>query len=175
MDEKDFNIRAKVIKEIFGDESKIVASVDAEELDIDRNIHQGGDIFITSDGKFIDLEFQTVDFTPEELAKYVEFAEELYEKYGKNISVYLICPNNINVYLREFEIPSKSDFTIKLACIPEDPCEIILNGIKTKIEDDEILDKDDLNLLGELHDMCEKKDKKYYLTQYIKIVNRLHY
>ena len=87
MKENDYNIRTKVIKETFDDDSHIVSSIDAKELEIDSSVHQGGDIFITSDGKFIDLEFQNEDFTAEELAKYIEFAEELYEKHGKRISI----------------------------------------------------------------------------------------
>ena len=70
MKEKDFDIKTKVIKETFDDNSHIVSSIDPNELEIDSNIHQGGDIFITSTGEFIDLEFQDVDFTAEELAKY---------------------------------------------------------------------------------------------------------
>lgn len=172
MKEKDFDIRTKVIKETFDDNSHIVSSIDAQELGIDSNIHQGGDIFITSTGEFIDLEFQDVDFTAEELAKYMEFAEELYEKYGKRISIYILCPKNINVNVKEFEIYSNAPFTIKLACINEDPCEIILTHIKEKMKK-ETLDANDIMMLARLPGMCQKEDRKYYLTEYIRIVSRL--
>ncbi len=173
MKENDYNIRTKVIKETFDDDSHIVSSIDAKELEIDSSIHQGGDIFITSDGEFIDLEFQNEDFTAEELAKYIEFAEELYEKHGKRISIYILCPKNINVNVREFDIYSNAPFTIKLACINEDPCEIILNHIKTKMRNGEILDVTDMMMLAKLPKMCRKEDKKYYMTEYIRIANRL--
>lgn len=172
MEENDFNIRTKVIKETFDDNSHIVSSVNAEELGIDGNIHQGGDIFITSTGEFIDLEFQNVDFTAEELAKYMEFAEELYEKYGKRISIYILCPKNINVNVREFDIYSNAPFTIKLACINQDPCEIILDHIKEKMKN-ETIDVNDIMMLARLPEMCRKEDRKYYLTEYIRIVNGL--
>lgn len=173
MKEKDFDIKTKVIKETFDDNSHIVSSIDSNELEIDSNIHQGGDIFITSTGEFIDLEFQDVDFTAEELAKYMEFAEELYEKYGKRISIYILCPKNINVNVREFDIYSNAPFTIKLACINEDPCEIILDHIKTKMRNGEILDVNDMMMLAKLPKMCRKEDRKYYMTEYIRIANRL--
>ncbi|WP_295610164.1 hypothetical protein [uncultured Methanobrevibacter sp.] len=172
MKEKDFDIKTKVIKETFDDNSHIVSSIDSNELEIDSNIHQGGDIFITSTGEFIDLEFQDVDFTAEELAKYMEFAEELYEKYGKRISIYILCPKNINVNVKEFEIYSNAPFTIKLACINEDPCEIILTHIKEKMKK-ETLDANDIMMLARLPGMCQKEDRKYYLTEYIRIVSRL--
>ena len=172
MKEKDFDIKTKVIKETFDDNSHIVSSIDPNELEIDSNIHQGGDIFITSTGEFIDLEFQDVDFTAEELAKYMEFAEELYEKYGKRISIYILCPKNISVNVREFDIYSNAPFTIKLACINEDPCEIILTHIKEKMKK-ETLDANDIMMLARLPGMCQKEDRKYYLTEYIRIVSRL--
>ena len=175
MKKKDFDIRTKVIYETFDDERKIVSSIKAEELNIDENIHQGGDIFITSEGEFIDLEFQFVDFTEDELVKYAEFAEELYEKSQKKVSIYILCPKDINVCVRECEIKSDATFTIKLACIQENPCEIILNGIKAKLKANEKLDSDDLNELSMLQVMCKKEDRNYYRREYIKIINRLEY
>lgn len=175
MNKKDFNIRAKVIKETFNDKRKITSSIKAEELKIDEDIHQGGDIFITSDGEIIDLEFQMVDFTEDELVKYAEFAENLYEQSGKEVSIYLICPNDVNVCVRECEIKSDATFTIKLACIQEDPCEIILNGIKAKLNSNEMLDGDDLHALSMLQVMCKKEDRNYYRREYFKIINRLQY
>ena len=103
MKKNEFNIRENVIKETFNDNRKIVSSVDAEELKIDENIHQGGDIFITSDGDFIDLEFQIQDFTEDELVKYVELAEELSEEYGSEVSIYILCPKDINVCVNQIQ------------------------------------------------------------------------
>ena len=161
------------IKETFDDDSHIVSSIDAKELEIDSSIHQGGDIFITSDGKFIDLEFQMEDFDENELVKYVEFAEALYEKHGKQVSIYIICPKDINISVKEFEIKSRADFMIRLASIQEDPCKIVLKVIKDKIKNGETLTGDDLHALSMLHIMCEPKDRKYYLREYFKIVNEL--
>lgn len=157
MKENDFNIRKNVIEETFDDNRKIVSSVEGEELNLDGNVHKGGDIFITSEGEFIDLELQTEDYTEEEHAKYIEFAEELYEKYGKKVSIYILCPKNVNVCVREFEIPSSANFNIKIACISEDSCKIILNSIKTKYRTGKMLTEDDLMALGKLHEICKKK------------------
>lgn len=155
MNQNDLNIRKNVIKKTFHDNRTIVSSANIEELNIAEGIHQGGDIFITSDGELIDLEFQLQDFTEDELNKYVDLAEELYDKYGSKVSVYIICPKDINVCVRESEIKSNADFTIKLACIAEDPTEIILNGIEAKIKANEVLDVDDLFAL-----LCLLKNNK---------------
>lgn len=175
MKEKSFKIRKNVIRETFNDESKIVSSVDAEELAIDKDIHQGGDIFITSKGEFIDLELQDEDFTEDELVKYVELAEGLYEEYGSKVSIYILCPRDINVCVKEFRIKSDADFTIKLACIDEDPCEAMLDYYKSKIRANEPLNKDDMDILESLPMRCKKEKRNYYRREIFKIMNRSHY
>ena len=74
------------------------------------------------------------DFDENELVKYVEFAENLFEKHHKSVSIYIICPDDINVCVRECEIKSEAFFTIKLAKVNENPARIILSMIKQKIE-----------------------------------------
>lgn len=172
---KDFNLSVNVIKETFDDDSNIVSSVKVGDLKIDCNIPKDSDIFITSNGDFIYLEFQQKNFTEEELAKFIEFAEEIYEKYGQKISIYILCPKNIDVCVREFEILSEASFTIKLACIDEDPCQIILDEIKDKIRANQRPDDEDIKKLAKLHNWCRAEDRHYYLMEYIKIVNRLHH
>ncbi|MBQ6098366.1 MAG: hypothetical protein IJL02_00700 [Methanobrevibacter sp.] len=175
MDRKDYEVRTKVIRETFNDERQLICIEDKDELKLDENVYSGGDIFITDDGEFIDLEFQTKDFDENELVKYVELAENLYEKHGKNITIYLICPKGINVSVRECDIKSEATFTIKLACIPEDPCEMVLKHIKDKIKRNEILNGDDLHALSMLQVVCRKEDRNYYRREYFKIINRLQY
>lgn len=175
MNKKDFKIRTEIIKETFKDTRNIKCHIPTDELELDENIHQEGDFFLTDDGEFIDLEFQLMDFREEELVKYVELAENLYEKYGKTVSIYIICPKDINVYVKECELMSDADFTIRLACVDQDPCKIILNGIKEKIKKHEIINEDDLHALSMLPVMCKKEERNYYRLQYIKIVNHLHF
>lgn len=174
MNTKEFNIRTSIIRETFKDPRKIVASATAEELGINDEIHHEGDFFITSEGKIIDLELQSEDFTEYELVKYIELAEHLYEKYGKEVSIYIICPKEINVYVKEEEILSEADFTIKLACSQVDSCEVILDAIKNKIRNHEILDEDDWYNLRHLQIMCEKSKRNYYRLEYLKIRNKYY-
>ena len=173
MNKEDFKIRAKVIREAFDDTRAIKCPTPETVSQLDEDIHQGGDLFTTEDGEFIDLEFQMNDFDERELAKYVEFAEALYEKHERRVSIYIICPKDVNVSVRECEIKSRADFIIRLACIGEDPCKIVLNAIKNKLRDGEMLDGDDLYALSMLHVMCNPKDRKYYLIEYFKIINEL--
>lgn len=173
MNKKDFKIRTKVIRETFFDTRKIKCETPPEIRKVDDDIHPGGDVFTTEEGDFIDLEFQMDDFDIDELIKYVEFAEELYKKHQKHVAIYIICPQNVNVSVKECEIKSEADFTIKLACVAEDPCEIVLNVIKNKVKNGEILDGDDLHALAMLPVMCEEKKRNHYRREYFKIMNML--
>ena len=175
MNKKDFDIRTKIIRETFNDDRPIKCQTPEDVRKLDEGVHPGGDIFTTENGEFIDFELQLNDFDEAELTKYIEFAENLYEKHHKHVSVYLLCPKNVDVSVRECTIKSESDFTIKLACSQEDPCHLILNGIKNKLKNNEILDGDDLHALAVLPVMCEKEERNYFRLEYLKIINQYLY
>ena len=52
---------------------------------------------------------------------------------------------------------------------------MILDKIKNKMKNNEILDSDDMNALLMLPVMCEKKDRHYYRKESIKILNEINY
>ena len=83
MKEEDIKIRIKTIRKVFKDTRELEYVPYEPEMD--------GDLFTTTDGEIVYLDIQTVDFDAEELANYAEIAEELYEKYQKLVSIYLIC------------------------------------------------------------------------------------
>lgn len=173
MNNEEFNIRVNVIQKTFNDMRKIKCITPENIRKVDENIYPGGDIFTTEEGDFIDLEFQIDDFDEEELVKYVELAETLYEKHQKHVAIYIICPNTINVSVTECPILSEADFTIKLACIDEDPCEIILRMIKNKIKNEETLDSNDIHALELLPLKCRPEKRNYFRKEYFKIMNEL--
>ena len=173
MNREEYNIRTKIIEKTFNDNRKIKYLTPEHLRAVDGDIYPGGDIFTTENGDLIDLEFQITDFDEYELVKYVELAEALYEKNGCHIAIYIICPNNVNVYVKEGEIMSQADFTIKLACINEDPCKIILKAIKYKISNNELLNGDDLHALSMLQSVCKKEERNYYRREYFRIINRI--
>lgn len=175
MDKKDFEMRTRIIKETFKDDRPIKCQTPEDVRKLDEDVHPGGDIFTTEDGEFIDFELQLNDFDEAELTKYIEFAENLYEKHHKHVSVYLLCPKNVEVSVRECTIKSESDFTIKLACSQESPCHILLAGIKNKLKEAEVLDVEDFYILAHLPVWCDRKDRNYFRMEYLKIINRHFY
>lgn len=175
MNENDCKLSAKFIRKTFNDERKIKCRVTAEELQIDEDVYPGGDIFKTEDGDFIDLEFQKKDFDEEELVKYVELTEDIYEKHHRHISIYVVCPNDINVCVREFTIKSEADFTIKLAKIDENPAEYILKKVKRKLRNGETLSEDDIDELENSPMLYKRKDRHAHRLEVFKILNRIRY
>ena len=151
MNNTDFDIKTKLIKETFNDEINIKYDLSEKEPQIVN------------------------DFDVEQLTQYIEFAETLYEKEKKSVSIYLFCPPNVNVCVKECELRSEADFRIKLARIEKNPCSMILDKIKNKMKNNEILDSDDMNALLMLPVMCEKKDRHYYRKESIKILNEINY
>ncbi len=173
MNDNEFKMKIEMIKKYFNDNRKIKCMPSADILSLDEDVHQGGDIFLTENDEFIDLEFQLEDFDEVELAKYIGFAENLYEKHQKIVSVYLICSKNVNVTVKEQSIKSESDFTIKLYCSQHDPCKMILNLIKNKISRNERLTSEDIDIIHILPLMCDKKDRNYFRVESLKIINKI--
>ena len=122
-----------------------------------------------------DLLSETDDFTIDELIKYIEFAEELYEKHHRHVSVYLLCPDIVDVYVREGEIKSEADFTIKLACVEQNLPQMTLDIIKNKLKREGFLDREDLEILEILPVVCKRKDRKYFRRECLKIKNEIYY
>ena len=174
MENEEFKFKTGMIKKHFKDNRTIKCPTPKHLTRLDDDVHPGGEIFTTEDGDFIDLEIQFVDFDEEELAKYVEFAENLYEKHQKHVSVYLLCPKNINVTVKECSLKSEADFTIKLACSDFDLCHLTLNHIKYKLKHNITLDGFDIYMAEMLPVMCRKKDRKYFRVESLKILNQIN-
>lgn len=172
---QEFEIKTKVIKETFNDPRPIKCSVNMNELNLPEHIHQKGDIFLTQECEFIDLELQTTAFTESELVKYVELAEELYEKSKKEVSIYILCPKEVPVCVNEFDIVSDATFKIKLSCVETSLSETFLDIIKNKLKDDEALTPQEIMHLKNLPLICKKEDRNYYRREVFKIINSLHY
>lgn len=175
MNEKEFKIKKEIIKENFHEKRTIKCETPKHLCKFNEGVYEGGDIFTTENGEFIDLEFQLEDFDELELAKYVEFAENLYEKHQKHVSVYIICPKNVNVLVKEFKIKSEAEFVIKLCCVQDDPCQLILNTVKNKIMNNEFVSEDELYAIEMLPIMCNRKDRHYFRVESLKIINKLNY
>ena len=173
MDEENYEIKTKIIEELFDDHRAIKCYTPKDVRDVGDGIYQGGDVFTTEEEEFIDLELQFINFDEDELIKYIEFAEALYEKHKKFVSVYILCPKGVDVCVKECVIHSRADFVIKLLRVDMDPCKIALKAIKNKIKNSRRIDGDDVFALSMLAMLCQPEERNYYLKEYLIAQNML--
>ena len=174
MNEENFTQEISIIKEAFDEKRNIIDYAPPEMTEVSEECYPGGDIFITEEGELIDLEYQLKDFDEEELAKYAELAEELYEKNEVPISIYVLCSTKIRVLVPEIPIKSEAVFNIKLACFDENPVYDALYQIKEKVDKDIRLDDEDLMGLINIPVMVPKKDRKKLRIECIKLLRKAY-
>ncbi len=158
MNEENKTEKIRIIKEAFDETRNIIDYAPCEMIEVCDECYQGGEIFITEEGHLIDLEYQLKDFDEEDLAKYAELAEELYEKNKVPISIYVLCSKEVLV--PEIPIKSEAIFNIKLTCFEYDPIYDILFQIKEKVEKGLPIDDEDFFNLLTLPIMGPKEERK---------------
>ena len=157
--------KISTIKQLFGEERKIIPT------SIDETLNCEGDVFKTDGGEIIYLETIFNDFTIDELVRLTAISEKLYDKYNTHCTCYILCMGGVSV--NEMPITSKADFTIKLAQTQMHTYDIILNGIKKKISNHELLDADDIKVLQMIPMLCKHEERDYYRKQVFTIMNNL--
>ena len=120
-----------LIRKAFKDDREIIEETPAEIRSVDKKFYQGGSVYTTCDGEFIDLEIQKRDYDIEDHVNYIEFAEALYEKHKKKVNVYIYCYPTIKINLKLYEIASEADFKLKLAQIQNNSA---IKRFKSKIK-----------------------------------------
>lgn len=139
-----------------------------------EQVPQGsGEVYQTEEGEIIYIELQLTDFTIDELVRYTDIMETLHERYNKHCTAYIICVEGTEVKVQEMPIKSKADFAIKVAQTDINPCQIVLEGIKTKIKNEELLNEEDIQALQILPLMCPDNERNYYRKQVFRIMNML--
>lgn len=160
----------RIIKEAFKETRNIIDYAPPEMIEVSEGCHKGGDIFITEEGDLIDLEYQFRDFDEEELAKYAELAEELYEKNEVPISIYVLCSKAIRVLVPVIPIKSEAIFNIKVACFDNNPIYDTLYHIKEKVDKKISLNDEDLMELLTIPVMVPRKDRKNLRVECFKLI-----
>lgn len=171
MKENIQNNEIEIIKETFDEKRTIIGRAPEEMIDIDEDIHEGGDFFLTDTGEIIDLEYQMKKFDEEELAKYVELAEELYYKNKVHISIYILCPKNIEITAPECIIRSDASFNIKLACYEGNPSYDVFYHLKAKVNKKIPLSDDDLEAISMIPMLFKRKERRIWRVKCFRLVS----
>ena len=154
--------KVKTIENMFGEKRNIFPNV-VECL-------EHGEVFETEDGEPVYLEMVLGDFGVDELVRITCIAENLYFKYKKLCTCYILCMGAVTV--NEMPIKSEAEFTIKLAQSEKSTCEVVLSMIKQKMKS-ELLDVEDIQALQMLPVMCDPSERNYYRNEVFSIMNEL--
>lgn len=173
MSRENLILNEELIKETFNEDVKLKIEIPESERCLNEDQFITGDLFESIDGKLVKVCYHFTDFTPTELAKFSEYAEELYAEYGKEVTIYIICHKNINVCVKECEIYSEADFSIKLIMVDADPAVFTYGKIRWKFDNGIPLDSNDLFLLKRLPVICERKNRKFFREEYFRIMNKI--
>lgn len=130
-----------------------------------------GEAYKTKNNEIIYCEIQIEDFTIDELVRYTHIMETLYEQYKTPCTAYIITTQGVEIKVKEMPIKSEADFTIKLAQTDISSCEIVLDAIKTKMKNGELLNENDIEALQMIPMVCNPKDKDYYRKQVFQILS----
>lgn len=128
MKEEELNL----IRKVFKDNRTIIEETPYEIRKVDSQYYQGGSVYTTEDGEFIDLEIQERDYDIEDHVNYIEYAEQLYEKHQKKVNIYVYCIPSVKINIKMYSIKSNADFKIKLGQIQKNS---MIKRIKSKIGD----------------------------------------
>ena len=132
----------------------------------------GPETYKTEDDEIVITKIHTGDFSPKRLAKYIELCEDSYDKYNTRINLYIIMDPNANVTVKQMDIKSHADFTIKLACGKIDPIETALKLIGQKIIEGTATQKD-YEELEMLPLQCKKEKRLYYREKVLEMLNMI--
>ncbi len=174
MNKEDFQVDTVLIRKEFDDQRPLRKLPKELEMKLDPKIVETGSTFITENGEIVYFTLQLTDFREDELVKFTEIAEKLYELTYQRVFIYILCSKDVEVYMKVCSIPSDADFTIKLAKSEYNPAKHVLDLIKCKFKNNQRVSPEDIDVLARLPMMCEKKDRNYFRREYFKIVNRIH-
>ena len=145
-----------IVKEIFSDFREM------EEI--------GVDTFRTEDNEIVITKVQVGNFSPKTLAEYTVLCEDAYEKYHAKINLYIVMDPFAKVTVKEMEIKSKADFTIKVGLSNEDPIEKVIKLIGEKIIRGTAT-QEDYETLKMIPVTCKKEDRLYYRQKTLEMLN----
>ncbi|WP_296888599.1 hypothetical protein [uncultured Methanobrevibacter sp.] len=169
MCEKDHDEMAYgLIETIFGDFREIDGKASDEIQSISKKHKIEADIYKTKNNELISYGLTNEDFGNEELEKYKEYGEELYEKSGKEVCIYILGSPHIKFNAtNDFETPAKIKINISL--MEYSSTYETLRHIKSLVENRQKLDSEDLFALKMIPTMGPPEDKRFLRIECLKL------
>lgn len=169
MCEKDYDeIAYNLIENIFGDFREIDGKASGEMQSIPKKYEIQADIYKTKNNELISYGTTDKDFGNSELEKYKEYGEELYEKSGKEVSIYILGSPHIKINATK-DIESEAPIRINISIMEYSSTYETLRYLENLVKNKQKLDKEDLFALKMIPTMGPAEDKRYLRMECLKL------
>lgn len=156
------------IENLFGDYRKIIGKA-SQEIEIIAKLHEiPADIYETDKNELISFGMANENFGNIELEKYKRYGEELYEKNGNPITIYILGTPHSTFNVTK-EIESEAPMKIIFAKIPYSHAYDTLRHIEDLVQNRKKLNKDDLFALKMIPSMGPPEDKRQLRIECLKL------
>ena len=163
-----YEITLNLIEEIFGDYRKITGKAPDEIQSIAKLHELPAEIYITENNELISYGVTDKNFGNIEIEKYKKYGEDLYEKNGNTISIYILgSPHSIFNVTKEIE--SEVPMIIIFSKFPYSSTYDTLRHIEDLVKNGKKLDSEDLNALKLIPMMGPPEDKRQLRVECLKI------
>ncbi len=170
-------MKIETIKDIFDENRKIVNPYYVINEKIEEIVEKYDiidEIMLADDDGIIVFSHRIfIVFDEEELAEYVELSEKIFDIENRPVSIFVLGEYS-RVTIDECSIPSSATFSIKL-CIKNNPLDGIFNIVEEKIDNDEYISLEEIEMIRLLPMMVNEGDRKKVRIKCFKILNKINH
>lgn len=157
-----------LIEGIFGDYRKIDGKASDEIQNIARMHNIPAEIYQTENGEFISFNLIDEDFGNSDIEKYGKYGEDLYEKSGKEVCIYVLGSPHIKINITK-ELKSDAVMLINVSKFKYSSTYETLRHIEGLVKSRQKLDQDDLFALKMIPIMGPPEDKRNLRIECLKL------
>ena len=167
-----YEITFRLIEDIFGDYRKITGKA-SDEIQSIAGLHEiPAEIFITENNEVISFGMTDGNFGNIEIEKYKKYGEDLYEKNGNPISIYIIGSPHSTFNVTK-EIESEIPMVVIFTMFPYSSAYDTLRHIENLVKNRKKLNSEDLNALKLIPMMGPPEDKRQLRIECLKIWKKI--
>ncbi len=167
-----YEITFRLIEDLFGDYRNITGKA-SEEIQKIAELHEiPAEIFITENNEVISFGMTDGNFGNIEIEKYKKYGEDLYEKNGNPISIYIIGSPHSTFNVTK-EIESEIPMVIIFTMFPYSSAYDTLRHIENLVKNRKKLNSEDLNALKLIPMMGPPEDKRQLRIECLKIWKKI--
>lgn len=171
-DNENYEMTLRLIEDIFGDYRNITGKA-SDEIQSIAGLHEiPAEVYITENNELISFGMTDKQFGNIEIEKCKKYGEDLYEKNGNPISIYILGSPHSTFNVTK-EIESEIPMIIIFTMIPYSSAYDTLRHIENLVENRKKLDSQDLNALKLIPMMGPPEDRRQLRIECLKIWKKI--